>query len=74
MRAETAAEPAAAAAAAAAAGPAAAERARAQAANEAAMRDVLELRHLSLASSGVGTGEEDVDPDYTCPICLVRLP
>ena len=47
------------------------EVAKAMAANEAAMRDVLQLRHLSLASSGLGDQETDVDPEYTCPICLV---
>ena len=34
------------------------------------MRDVLDLRHISLVSSGVGDGE--VDPEYVCPVCLVR--
>ena len=50
-----------------------AEVAQAIQANEAAMREVLQLRNISLASSGVGgAGEGDVDPDYICPICLVR--
>ena len=48
------------------------EVARAIQANEAAVREVLQLRHISLASSGVGEAEPDVDPDYLCPICLVR--
>ena len=49
------------------------EVARAIQANEAAVREVLQLRHISLASSGVGDAEDEVDPDYLCPICLVRV-
>ena len=36
------------------------------------MREVLQLRKISLASSGVDNNEGEVDPDYVCPICLVR--
>lgn len=44
-------------------------------ANEAAMRKELELSRFSLASSGTGSTEEvEVDPEYQCPICLVRCP
>ena len=40
-------------------------------ANEALVQDSLQLRHLSLTSSGLGDGTEHVDNDYMCPICLV---
>ncbi len=41
-------------------------------ANEAAMREVLQLSRVSMASSGTGSnGEPDVDMEYQCPICLV---
>ena len=33
---------------------------------------VLRLSRVSMASSGVASCEE-VDPDYQCPICLVRI-
>ncbi len=40
-------------------------------ANEAMVREALELRHVSVASSGLDDGTENVDNDHTCPICLV---
>ena len=48
------------------------EVAQAVHANEAAMREVLQLSRVSVASSGTGSnGEPDVDMEYQCPICLV---
>ncbi len=38
-------------------------------ANTAGINDVLELRHISIASSHMA--DDDVDPEYVCPICLV---
>lgn len=43
-------------------------------ANEAAMRKDLQLSRVSMASSGTGSTEIDIDPEYQCPICLVRYP
>lgn len=40
--------------------------------NEAAVREVLQLNRVSVASSGLSTDEE-IDPDHQCPICLVRI-
>ncbi|KAK9918914.1 hypothetical protein WJX75_008012 [Coccomyxa subellipsoidea] len=42
-------------------------------ANEALVQDSLQLRHLSLTSSGLGDGTEHVDNDYMCPICLEAM-
>jgi hypothetical protein len=50
---------------------ASAEVASAVSANEAAMREVLQLSRVSVASSAL-TSEEEVDPEYQCPICLVN--
>ena len=41
-------------------------------ANTAGINDVLELRHISIASSHMA--DADVDPEYACPICLVSAP
>ena len=41
-------------------------------ANNATMIDVLDLRNISINSSHMA--DADVDPEYACPICLVRLP
>ncbi len=41
-------------------------------ANTAGLNDVLELRHISIASSHMA--DDDVDPEYVCPICLVSAP
>ena len=38
-------------------------------ANTAGINDILELRHISIASSHMA--DDDVDPEYVCPICLV---
>lgn len=44
-------------------------------ANEAAMRKELQLSRFSMASSGTSSTEEmEIDPEYQCPICLVRCP
>ena len=40
-------------------------------ANNATMIDVLDLRNISINSSHMA--DADVDPEYVCPICLVRL-
>ncbi|CAL8465639.1 g5175 [Coccomyxa elongata] len=50
-----------------------AEVAAAVEANEAMVREALELRHLSVASSGLDDGTENVDSDHTCPICLEAM-
>lgn len=38
-------------------------------ANNAGINDVLDLRNISIGSSHMA--DADVDPEYTCPICLV---
>ena len=45
--------------------------ARAVSATERAICEELRLGRVSVASSGLGS-QEDVDPEYQCPICLVR--
>ena len=40
-------------------------------ATERAICEELRLGRVSVASSGLGS-QEDVDPEYQCPICLVR--
>ena len=45
--------------------------AAALAANESQLQDMLRLSCVSMASSGVGSCEE-VDPEFMCPICMVR--
>ncbi|BDA51487.1 probable E3 ubiquitin-protein ligase BAH1-like 1 at C-terminar half [Coccomyxa sp. Obi] len=42
-------------------------------ANEAMVRHALELSHLSVASSGLDDGIENVDNDHSCPICLEAM-
>ena len=48
------------------------EMKKAFSANNATLVDVLDLRHISINSSHMA--DADVDPEYVCPICLVRLP
>lgn len=52
---------------------AASEVARAVSATERAICEELRLGRVSVASSGLGS-QEEVDPDYQCPICLVSYP
>ncbi|CAL5224097.1 g6726 [Coccomyxa viridis] len=40
-------------------------------ANTAGINDILELRHISIASSHMA--DDDVDPEYVCPICLEAM-
>ncbi len=47
------------------------EVARAVSATERAICEELRLGKVSVASSGLGNQEENVDPEYQCPICLV---
>ena len=47
------------------------EVARAVSATERAICEELRLSKVSVASSGLGNQEENVDPEYQCPICLV---
>ncbi len=49
---------------------AASEVARAVSATERAICEELRLGRVSVASSGLGS-QEEVDPEYQCPICLV---
>ena len=49
------------------------EVARAVSATERAIRKELELSRISVASSGVGD-QQEADPEYQCPICLVAIP
>ena len=49
---------------------AAPEVARAVSATERAICEELRLGRVSVASSGLGS-QEEVDPEYQCPICLV---
>ena len=49
------------------------EVARAVSATERAIRKELELSRISVASSGVGD-QQEADPEYQCPICLVASP
>ncbi|CAL5221648.1 g3875 [Coccomyxa viridis] len=51
---------------------AASEVARAVSATERAICEELRLGRVSVASSGLGS-QEEVDPDYQCPICLEAM-
>lgn len=42
-------------------------------ATERAICENLRLGRVSVASSGLGS-QDEVDPEYQCPICLVSCP